>query len=86
MAKAKKITKIEPMIETVEEKEGGETSVTMAMVHEPRYRNVPLDMITHKQLMALCEVRGFGQRGQGSYVRILIKKDFEAAQKSGLLK
>ena len=86
MAKVKKIINIEPMIESVEKSADGEVNVTMAMVREPRYRNVPVDMITHKQLMDLCEARGFGQRGQGAYVRILIKKDFEAAKKSGLLK
>lgn len=85
MAKAKGV-KIEPMIESIEKNSDGKTNVTMVMVHEPRYRNVPVDMLTHKQLMALCEAHGFGQRGQGAYVRILIKNDFEAAKKSGILK
>jgi hypothetical protein len=85
MAKIKK-AKIEPMIESVEENANGETDVTLVMVHEPRYRNVPVDALTHKQLMALCEARGFGQRGQGAYVRILIKKEFEIMQKSGMVK
>jgi hypothetical protein len=47
----------------------------------PRYRAVPLDQLTHKKLMALCEARGFGQRGQGALVRILINKAFEETVK-----
>lgn len=78
MARAKKIVKIEPMIESVEKNADGEVNVKMVMVHEPRYRNVPVDAMTHKRLMALCERRGFGQRGQGALVRILINNSYEA--------
>jgi hypothetical protein len=42
-----------------------------------RYRMVPVDQMTHKRLMHLCELRGMGQRGQGAMVRILINKEFE---------
>lgn len=81
MAKVKaKQVNVEPMIESVEKKTNGSTVVKMVMVKEPRYRMIPVDQITHKQLMALCELRGFGQRGQGALVRILIKKEYEAAK------
>lgn len=79
MAKINKSAKVEPMIENVEKDESGKVKkVTMVMVNEPRYRNVPVDMITHRQLMALCEKKGFGQRGQGALVRVLIKQSYEA--------
>jgi hypothetical protein len=81
MAKANKELKVEPMIESVEKNADGETNVKMVMVQEPRYRNIPVDMMTHKMLMALCEKRGFGQRGQGAMVRILIKSAYEADRK-----
>jgi len=83
MKKLKTLVKVEPVLESIEKSADGET---MVAVNKPRYKNVPVDMPTHDQLMALCEARGFGQRGQGAYVRILIKRDFEAAKKSGLLK
>jgi hypothetical protein len=74
----KKIVKIEPMIVDVKKDAEGKTeSVVMQMVQEPRYRNVPLDMRTHQRLMKLCAKKGFGARGQGAYVRILINRDFE---------
>lgn len=69
----KKPKKLEPMIEKVD----GNTAV-MVMVEEPRYRMVPVDQMTHKRLMKLCESRGFGQRGQGAMVRILINSAYEA--------
>lgn len=83
MKKLKTLVKVEPVLQSIEKNADGET---MVAVNKPRYKNVPVDMPTHDQLMALCEARGFGQRGQGAYVRILIKRDFEAAKKSGLLK
>lgn len=77
MAK-KKAVKVEPMIVDVTKNAAGQTaSVVMQMVPEPRYRNVPLDMRTHQRLMKLCEKKGFGARGQGAYVRILVNKEFE---------
>ena len=76
--KKKKKLNIEPMIESVEKNVDGSATVKMVMVHEPRYRNIPIDAITHKRLMALCEKRGFGQRGQGALVRILINSSYEA--------
>lgn len=54
--------------------------------NEPRYRMVPVDMITHKQIEALCAARGMGLRGKGALVRILVKQAFEADKKSGLVK
>lgn len=86
MKKLKTIEKAESVLESIAKNADGETRVAMVAVNKPRYKNVPVDMPTHDQLMALCEARGFGQRGQGAYVRILIKRDFEAAKKSGLLK
>ncbi len=79
MAKTKaKQVNVGPMIESVEKKTNSLTVVKMVMVKEPRYRMVPVDLVTHKQLMALCELRGFGQRGQGALVRSLIKKEYKA--------
>lgn len=50
---------------------GGETVVTIS----PRYKNVPIDFETHQGLMRLCVNRGFGQRGQGAMVRMLVKAE-----------
>lgn len=86
MEKKKRKTKIDPVLESGEKRIGEQVNINMVAAQEPRYRMVPLDMITHSQLMALCDARGFGQRGQGAYVRVLIKKEFEEAKKSGLLK
>lgn len=72
MAKTKKV-------ETAVVKDA-EGVVIAEISNEPRYRMVPVDQVTHKQLMALCELRGFGQRGQGALVRILIKKEYEASK------
>jgi len=52
--------------------------VVAEVASEQRYRNIPVDRITHKKLMELCDVRGFGQRGQGALVRILINNSYEA--------
>lgn len=78
MAKEKKESKIEPMAENVEKDVQGNIAKDVVMVAEPRYRMVPVDQITHKRLMKLCAARGFGQRGQGALVRILINNAYEA--------
>lgn len=49
-----------------------------------RYRMVPVDQVTHKRLMQICEARGMGGRAQGAMVRILINKEFEALEKDGV--
>jgi hypothetical protein len=43
----------------------------------PRYKMIPVDQQTHERLMALCNVYGFGQRGQGAMVRKLVNSEFE---------
>lgn len=45
--------------------------------HRQRYKMIPVDQQTHKRLMALCNVYGFGQRGQGAMVRKLVNSEFE---------
>lgn len=47
----------------------------------PRYKNVPVDYETHQALMRLCVDRGFGQRGQGAMVRVLVKAELARTQK-----
>lgn len=46
-------------------------------IDEPRYKNIPVDMQTYKDLLRLCEARGFGKRAQGTMVRLLINKELK---------
>lgn len=49
-------------------------------VIEPRYKMVPVDFPTHDDLLELCRLRGFGKRGQGAMMRILVKDALAKAQ------
>lgn len=63
MAKEKKKIKA-----VVKDASGG----TVAII-EPRYKMVPFDIPTHDNLLELCRLRGFGKRGQGAMMRILVR-------------
>lgn len=72
MAKVKAKKKVlEPVVEQVTGADGEEK--TMIRMVEKRYQMVPVDLETHSDLMELCVMRGFGKRGQGAMVRILVK-------------
>lgn len=56
---------------------------TVARIHpvEQRYKTVPVDLETYNGIMQLCAMRGFGQRGQGALVRILVKSELAKVPK-----
>lgn len=59
------------------EKQQTKTEGLTVVVETQRYKTVPVDLETHERLMALCEVHGFGKRGQGAMVRKLVKTEYE---------
>lgn len=47
----------------------------------PKYNNIPVDTATKKNLIVLATRFGFGERGQGAVVRMLVN---EKLQRLGL--
>ena len=74
MAKRKLKNKVYEPVVRQESGEGGE-DVTVVRVVEKQYKMVPVDLDTHADLMNLCAQRGFGQRGQGAMVRVLVRAE-----------
>jgi len=72
--KEKKIVRVTENISTIESSNATEC---IKPGQSPRYKMIPVDQQTHKRLMALCNVYGFGQRGQGAMVRKLVNSEFE---------
>jgi hypothetical protein len=77
MKKKGKTNEIKPIIKSVEKDAYENTVENITTAKVSRYRMVPVDVPTYKRLRLLCEARGFGQRGQGALVRILVNKAFE---------
>lgn len=86
MAKVNRKVRIAPVITSVKDAQGETVSEIIKMEHEPRYKMIPVDNATHRDFLLLCEAHGFGRRGQGAYVRVVVRKELEAAKESGLLK
>jgi hypothetical protein len=74
MAKRKLKNKVYEPVVRQEAGEGGE-NVTVVRVVEKQYKMVPVDLEAHADLMSLCAMRGFGQRGQGAMVKKLVKDE-----------
>lgn len=47
----------------------------------PKYNNIPVDTATKKSLIVLSKRFGFGERGQGAMIRLLVN---EKLQKLGI--
>jgi len=79
MAKPKRKAKIlEPITKKIENTFKSNNVVgEVTMESTLRYKMIPVDQQTHARLMALCNVFGFGQRGQGAMVRKLVNSEFE---------
>jgi len=73
--KAKILEPITKKNETLFKNNNVATEVTQESTQ--RYKMIPVDQQTHERLMALCNVYGFGQRGQGAMVRKLVNSEFE---------
>ena len=51
-----------------------------------RYRTVPVDLETHRMILALCDAYDMGLRAQGALVRRLIKAEYhQLAEQQGCL-
>jgi len=71
MEKIKKIWV--PIVKGIVKDANGETVATIEM--KPRYKTIPVDLQTYNNIMRLCAARGFGQRAQGTMVRILVNNE-----------
>jgi hypothetical protein len=73
----KKERKIVRVAENISAIESSNATEGTKLGQPSRYKMIPVDQQTHKRLMALCNVYGFGQRGQGAMVRKLVNSEFE---------
>lgn len=50
-----------------------------------QYRTVPVDIETHRMILALCDAYEMGKRAQGALIRRLVKAEYRKMAKHRVL-